>query len=78
MILFPYMGGIEWSQREGSILRPADYEPTGLAFQLTDNNYIGWAVKMVVLRLCSPAVLLIFTSTSLVYLYSLRPTRKQK
>ncbi|OGD31066.1 MAG: hypothetical protein A2V45_16645 [Candidatus Aminicenantes bacterium RBG_19FT_COMBO_58_17] len=36
LILVPYMGGIRWSQREGSNLRPADYEPTALAFQVTD------------------------------------------
>jgi hypothetical protein len=32
-----------WSQREGSNLRPADYESTGIAFQIADNknNYAG-------------------------------------
>jgi hypothetical protein len=39
---------------EGSNLRPADYEPTGLAFQLTDKYDIRWAAKLIVLRLCSP------------------------
>ena len=36
-------GGIAWSQREGSNLRPADYEPTGLSFQLADikGNWAG-------------------------------------
>jgi hypothetical protein len=34
------MGGILWSQREGSNLRPADYEPTGIAFQVTDKKDI--------------------------------------
>jgi hypothetical protein len=29
-----------WSRREGSNLRPVDYGPTGLVFQITDNNYI--------------------------------------
>ena len=39
----PVFSGNHWSQREGSNLRPADCEPTGLAFQLTDKkgNYPG-------------------------------------
>ena len=47
----------QWSQREGSNLRPADYEPTGLAFQLTDNKIIMWRAKSIVLGLCSPVAL---------------------
>jgi len=49
-------GGIDGeSQREDLNLRPADYEPTGLAFYITDNNHIRLDVKLIVLRLCSPA-----------------------
>jgi hypothetical protein len=37
--LFPFLWrGIGWSRREGSNLRPADDEPTGLGFQATDNK----------------------------------------
>jgi hypothetical protein len=52
-----YMGGIEWSQREGSNLRPADYEGTALVIQLADNYDIRWAAKSSVLRLCSSETL---------------------
>jgi hypothetical protein len=48
-----------WSQREGSNLRPADYEPTGLGFQIAVNKVISRDAKPIVLRLCSPAALLI-------------------
>ena len=36
-------GRNRWSQREGSNLRPADYEPDGLSFQLADvkGNWAG-------------------------------------
>jgi hypothetical protein len=33
-----YIGEIRWSQREGSNLRPADDEPTGLTFQVIDKK----------------------------------------